>query len=631
MSENALLKASAINPELPSIYLNQARLLLKQVNYLDALKKAEHAYKLSPEDPECLNVYGSCLIANQRANEATPFISKSLQLRPNYAEALANMAQIRLKEGEFITAIEYLEKATTLKPHLGQIWSLLGIAHYQNRNLQGAIDALLKVSELDPEDLNNLIRLGEFLRQAKRITEAIKILQSVVKLSPENTNAWTNLGVTLQQHGDLQGAKFSYEKSLEINSKSAEVLNNLGAIEKEYENWDSGLKYFERAIAINPDFAEAHNNLGIVLHKIGKYREAEESYKIAIAIKPTSTETYNNLGTLLMDIGRIEESEASLRKAINLQPTNSEAQFNLSLCLIFGNRLLEAKKILNQILINGSKIHKLKASIYLAILMYLEFDIQATKKLLLNSQEIISLSEKKLRNSKNYWYYLYNLVNYHKDKKNTQINFSHEKIYTIGESHSLVSHGVHLKSSKGKLMQCESFWIEGCKQYHLGGKHPNKFKFKFDAIIKSLPIKSEIILVFGEIDCRINEGILSAHDKFPERSISSIIKETIVNYLNFIDETTSPYFHRVTIQGVPCPNINNIDIPKEKINRLIDLISEFNATLRNLTKEMGFNFIDIHALTNRGDGFSNAIWHIDAHHISPDGILEAWCNYLRSA
>jgi hypothetical protein len=35
----------------------------------------------------------------------------------------------------------------------------------------------------------------------------------------------------------------------------------------------------------------------------------------------------------------------------------------------------------------------------------------------------------------------------------------------------------------------------------------------------------------------------------------------------------------------------------------------------------------VHKLTNRGDGFSNAVWHIDNIHLSPDGMLEAWRKY----
>ena len=39
---------------------------------------------------------------------------------------------------------------------------------------------------------------------------------------------------------------------------------------------------------------------------------------------------------------------------------------------------------------------------------------------------------------------------------------------------------------------------------------------------------------------------------------------------------------------------------------------------------MGFGFLDVHKITDRGDGFSNLVWHIDSNHLSPEGIQEAW-------
>ena len=46
-----------------------------------------------------------------------------------------------------------------------------------------------------------------------------------------------------------------------------------------------------------------------------------------------------------------------------------------------------------------------------------------------------------------------------------------------------------------------------------------------------------------------------------------------------------------------------------------------------LVDEKAFGFLDVHKLTNRGDGLSNRKWHIDGLHLSPDGMLEAWRQY----
>jgi hypothetical protein len=86
----------------------------------------------------------------------------------------------------------------------------------------------------------------------------------------------------------------------------------------------------------------------------------------------------------------------------------------------------------------------------------------------------------------------------------------------------------------------------------------------------------------------------------------------------------APYSFKITIQGVPCPNINfNSDNDKDIFN-LIKLIQEFNFILKKQALFFGFNFLDLHKLTDRGDGFSNAKWHLDQYHMSPIGMQEAW-------
>jgi len=59
----------------------------------------------------------------------------------------------------------------------------------------------------------------------------------------------------------------------------------------------------------------------------------------------------------------------------------------------------------------------------------------------------------------------------------------------------------------------------------------------------------------------------------------------------------------------------------------MEVIKIFNFELKIKSEEKGLGFLDIHNLTDRGDGFSNNVRHIDNSHISPEGMLEAWSRY----
>ena len=125
----------------------------------------------------------------------------------------------------------------------------------------------------------------------------------------------------------------------------------------------------------------------------------------------------------------------------------------------------------------------------------------------------------------------------------------------------------------------------------------------------------------------MNSGIIKHKNKFPKKKIKKIIHNTIENYLNYVKINNSSCQHKIIIQGVPCPNIDIKNHAQVDIKQLVNVINIFNYELKIKSKDSGFDFLDVHQLTNKGDGLSNSFWHIDDYHISPEGMQEAWLRY----
>ena len=174
---------------------------------------------------------------------------------------------------------------------------------------------------------------------------------------------------------------------------------------------------------------------------------------------------------------------------------------------------------------------------------------------------------------------------------------------------------------------CCARLIKGCKQWHLGNAFRNQFKHKFESVFFALPKYSHVLLTVGEIDCRLESGIIAHKKKFPEKQIKEIILTTVENYLTYIVNNNSDCQHNIIIQGVPCPNIDIRNHAQKDIKQLVEVINIFNCELKTQSKRKGFGFLDTHQLTNNGDGLSNSFWHIDDYHLSPEGMQEAWRGY----
>jgi tetratricopeptide (TPR) repeat protein len=401
----------------------------------------------------------------------------------------------------------------------------------------------------------------------------------------------------------------------------------LGNALKELGRLDEAEASFTQAIALKPDYAEAHSNLGITLKEIGKLDEAEASFTKAIALKPDFAEAHSNLGVTLQELGRLDEVEASFKQAIALKPDFAEAMLNFSITQSYMNNLEAEIVSLQNVLRIDSDDYGLRAGVSLAICNFLQGDFTESKKHLFAATKIQEKTSAEFHNERIYWSYLSNILKWHENKYLANKNEKNdENLYVLGESHSLTSHHLRIQNSEIDFF-CSARLIKGCKQWHLGNAFRNQYKHQFESIFCALPKHSYVLLAIGEIDCRLETGIIAHKKKFPEKQLKEIILTTVENYLAYIVSNNSNCQHKVIIQGVPCPNIDIKNLPQKDIKQLIEVVKILNYELKVQSKEKGFRFLDTYQLTNKGDGLSSGFWHMDDYHLSPDGMQEAWRRY----
>ena len=418
-------------------------------------------------------------------------------------------------------------------------------------------------------------------------------------------------------------------KKIDVNflEPSHQQLNNL--IEYyQARRYDDAEKL---SLSITQEFPKhqfAWKVLAAVLKQNGKINKSLVASQKSVELGPLDVEAHNNLGITLKDLGRLEEAEASYRQAIKLKPDYAEAHYNLSNNLSYMNDLEKEINALKSLLKLDVDEFGLKAGVNLAICNFLEGDFVESKKQVLAAKKIQKKTLYKFKTEKIYQRYLLKILEWHEDKYFEVNKEKKNKIlYVLGESHSLASHHLRIQHS-GIDFLCKAKLIKGCKQWHLGNPSRNQYKNKFESIFCYLPKYSHVLLAIGEIDCRLDSGIIQHKNKHPAKQIKEIIQNTIENYLSYIVDNNSDCQHKIIIQGVPCPTIDRcVNHAEKEVMQLIEVIKIFNFELKIRAEEKRLGFLDVHKLTDRGDGFSNNVWHIDNNHISPEGMIEVWSGY----
>ena len=131
---------------------------------------------------------------------------------------------------------------------------------------------------------------------------------------------------------------------------------------------------------------------------------------------------------------------------------------------------------------------------------------------------------------------------------------------------------------------------------------------------------SKVFISFGEIDCRQEEGFISAASKL-NQPVGSIIDETALGYVKWFVELNKNQNHSLFFLNVPAPVYDKKY--NTKMNAAVaNTVASFNSILNNYVFQHGFNLIDVFKFTVGEGGFSNELFHIDNKDLDARAIPE---------
>jgi len=470
------------------------------------------------------------------------------------------------------------------------------------------------------------LAFGVILQELGRKQEALVAKRRAAELLPENAEAHSNLALSLYEQGYLTEAEASCRRALALRPDFPEAYCNLAATLLTLGRFGEAEASARHAITLKPDCLNALVNLGNALLGEGKLGEAEHHCRHAIHLNPDFADAYNILGNCLVKQARLQEAEISYHRAIELGPyANADFHNSLGTLLLYTGDLVQAASAYQNALAIDPSGAGLKSAVWLATLHFLANNRDTCRNMLIAAWPIFDKTDAVSRIARIYCKFLHGILTWWQEHPASLPDVG-TTLHVIGESHSLPVHGVQI-SYRGQTMQCASQWIPGCKQWHLGNSQPNRYKHRFERIMQALPRPSTVLLLIGEIDCRPGEGILHVWRKNKDKPLGDVALTTVQRYVSYVAGIAALYRHNVVISGLPALKFADELVPADA-EQLADLIRIFNAFLKDAAYAAGMDFLDTYALTNRGDGIANGQWHIDAHHLLPSAIPEAFKTHL---
>lgn len=386
----------------------------------------------------------------------------------------------------------------------------------------------------------------------------------------------------LKINGMISEAESCYQKAIALNPESAAAHNNLGIIFKDRNDFESAAECFKKTLFIDPGSAVALYNLGVVRRKQGAADSAAKYFHKALAIAPNYTEAHYNLGIVLFkDQYDLGQAEKHFSKALSLRPDYPKARSQISIISWVLGKADECRQHLQSI--KGSTV---------------------------------TLSKKERRSILPYCSFLDGLLIYRQKNPDKYVCRSEKPIiYAIGDSHCLSLANITVKY-KGADYLVEAKIVSGCKAWHLINGLDNEFRSSFEKRVKSIPAGSVAITTFGEIDCRLDEGIIKHYGK--SKSLDGPINDLAEKYVDFISRVLSAKNISPIICNVPAPLVDPETIPEEDIILISEVRKCFNKALAACAAAKNIPILDIYTVSSNSHGLANKSCYIDICHIRPE-------------
>ena len=590
--------------------INKSLLLAKQHYKNNNLQEAKELYL------EILNKFPAAKVAKKELKKIQTKINEEGNCNISQEEKI-NLMNL-YSRGNFTESLDESIRLSKIFHNDAFVHNMMGVSLLNIGKNEEAIEAYKQAIRIKPDYADVYYNIGVALINIDKYKEAIEAYKQAIRIKPDYAEAYNNMGISLMYIGENEEAIEAYRQAIKIRFNYDSAYYNLGVALIKIEKNEEAIEAYKQVIKINPDYVEAYNNMGAGLISVSKYEEAIESCKEAIKIKPDHAEAYSNMGTALVKIGRVTEAIESCKQAVEIKPDYQKAIATLSTILIQSIKVEDIEHLC-----------RYQNTYLIKILLIINLFIN---KLIIRSELLIVELQNEIEGDLDYW--LSNdkdkkfIVAYLEfiDKLNSNIleqenrlhnNVKENIIYHIGESHSLTF--AHQEVSlEDKRYIIKPLIIFGTKAWHLGNKNKNQYKTYFENYIKSLNPGSKLILSFGEIDCRVDEGIIIHHLK-TKNDLNDIVYETVKNYIDYSENILKTLQIKRTYIGVPAP----VAVTKvsDSLNTLrIEVVRLFNVSLMKIAQERQLSVLDVYKLTVNSDGESNQLYMCDGYHLKPSSL-----------
>jgi eukaryotic-like serine/threonine-protein kinase len=285
-------KAVNLDERLPAVHVILGQLNATSGKSDIALAEYKKALEINPNDAEAIMNIAALYAHMQHPQEAEANYKQAIALRPDYWSGYLALALFYDDEGRYQESIDQLKRVLELTPDNPTAYSNLGVVYMDindAKSNQAAEAAFRKSIELAP-NYEAYSNLGYLYYTQKRFNDAVQQFRQAVTLNDKDWRVWANLMVSYQwlnddvNAGAARGkAQAAIEQLIAVKPQDAEAHSELGVFYAQDKLRDKALSQTHTAIALEPKNKQVLANVAETFETLGDRKQALAYARASVA------------------------------------------------------------------------------------------------------------------------------------------------------------------------------------------------------------------------------------------------------------------------------------------------------------------------------------------------------------
>jgi len=327
----------------------------KRGRYDEAKQYFQEGLKLDPRNSPCLFNLG--FIAERRGDEAgaEKMFEEALRSNPDYADALLEMANLRIAQKRFPEAEGLLRRYVKVSHDPGTGYYKLAMVErslHETAASDRDLTAFNTLSKNASSDLHPYQHLFDYLDNRAKLAPGARDQLDVAELTrqlelhPDEPEDLYLLAEAYLKSSNLDEARSTIAQLDKVSSSDFRTLTGTGVLLARYHLYDDAIQHFQAALQTNPNSDEVKFDLANAYFRKRLYPEALETVG-QVSQEGQKDDAYLALlGDIYAHSGDTARASEILRDAIRRNPDDDQNYLSLALIELRKNDVAGAQEIL---------------------------------------------------------------------------------------------------------------------------------------------------------------------------------------------------------------------------------------------------------------------------------------------